>query len=75
MQVVGFCNVNRPVFYSCMALSPNKNFEDGKAHMISRFEQVRVRKESCCSSYMLRYSLGQSMNIAPFMNTLAAEDR
>lgn len=40
MQVVGFCKLQRPVFYSCMALSPNKVTESGRDHLITRFEQA-----------------------------------
>ncbi|CAD7695124.1 unnamed protein product [Ostreobium quekettii] len=40
MQVVGFCKLQRPVFYSCMALSPNKVTEHGRDHLITKFEQA-----------------------------------
>ncbi|GMH32744.1 hypothetical protein BSKO_00578 [Bryopsis sp. KO-2023] len=46
LQVAGYCKLQRPVLYSCMKLSPNKDPEAGRAHMISRFEQaVRMMPE------------------------------
>eukprot|EP00210_Caulerpa_lentillifera_P001533 g1471.t1 len=40
MNVVGFCKIQRPVFYSCMKLSRSKDVEEGKIHLITQFEQA-----------------------------------
>lgn len=38
MHIVGFCQLQRPVIYSCLALASNRVYEDNKAHMIQTFE-------------------------------------
>lgn len=46
LHVVGFCKIQRPVMYSCLKLSPNKDPEAGRAKMISVFERsIRMMPE------------------------------
>lgn len=46
MNVIGYCKLSRPVFYSCMKLSRSKEVEAGKHHLINRFEQaIRMMPE------------------------------
>lgn len=40
MHIVGYCNLQRPVIYSCLQMASNRVVEDNKAHMISTFERV-----------------------------------
>lgn len=40
MHIVGYCNLQRPVIYSCLEMANNRVVEDNKAHMISTFERV-----------------------------------
>lgn len=42
MNVVGFCKKQRPVVYSCMALSRDRNIIFSKQHLINKFEQVII---------------------------------
>lgn len=46
MHVVGFCNLGRPVIYSCNGMAKDKSLEYNKAHMIQTFEHVRVHRAS-----------------------------
>lgn len=40
MHIVGYCNLQRPVIYSCLEMANNRVVDDNKAHMISTFERV-----------------------------------
>lgn len=46
MNIVGYCKIQRPVFYSCLKLARSKDVEEGKNHLVMLFEQaIRMMPE------------------------------
>lgn len=40
MHIVGYCNLGRPIIYSCLAMASNRDYHDNSDHMIQTFEMA-----------------------------------